>query len=83
MRLSDQALASLMMALQKCLAEQVDIVPILRDLNFKVSEKEKLEVTNPPSFKFDSETIKSQHNHMTVEDSSEQFTEEKSTVGSD
>ena len=35
MKLSDQAMGSLMMVLQKCLMEQSDIVPMLKELNFE------------------------------------------------
>ena len=47
MVLSDQALSCLMVALQKSLMEQTDIVPVLRSFNFTL-EKEQLVVTNPP-----------------------------------
>lgn len=50
MKLSDQALGALMMALQKSLLEQTDIVPVLKDFNF-VLEGDELSVTNPPTFK--------------------------------
>jgi len=48
MKLSDQAKGALMMALQKCLMEQIDIIPILEDMNFLVDEEEKLYVENTP-----------------------------------
>jgi hypothetical protein len=51
--LSDQAIASIMMALQKSLMEQSDIVPVLKQ--FKLSESEHgLIVTNPPVISMDS-----------------------------
>ena len=50
MKLSDQALGAVMMALQKSLLEQSDIVPVLKDFNF-VLDGEELSVTNPPTFK--------------------------------
>ena len=51
MKLSDQALGAVMMALQKSLLEQSDIVPVLKD--FELQEKEgQLVVTNPPSVNF-------------------------------
>ena len=53
MKLSNQALGTIMMALQKSLLEQTDIVPILKDLNFIVDEDECLNVLNPPTFKID------------------------------
>ena len=68
MKLSNQALGTLMMALQKSLLEQTDIIPILKDLNFTVDETESLRVENPPNFKIDNDI----------------FTPEvKSTTGSD
>jgi|TARA_R110002012_G_scaffold304133_1_gene506621 hypothetical protein len=57
MRISDQALGAIMMALQKSLIEQTDIVPVLREFNFQVNENEELTVMNPPVFKFDQEPI--------------------------
>jgi len=54
MKLSDQALGAVMMALQKSLWEQTDIVPVLKDMDFAVQvEQEELFVTNPPVFKVD------------------------------
>ena len=38
MRLSDQALGAIMMALQKSLLEQSDIVPVLREMDFQITE---------------------------------------------
>ena len=52
MKLSDQALGAVMMALQKSLLEQSDIVPVLKGFNFTL-EGEELTVDNPPSFKLD------------------------------
>ena len=51
MKLSNQALGSLMMALQKSLLEQSDIVPVLQEMNFELDENEQLQVINPPIFK--------------------------------
>ena len=51
MKLSDQALGAIMMALQKSLAELTDIVPVLKSLDFKLEEDSSLTVTNPPTFK--------------------------------
>ena len=53
MKLSDQALGAVMMALQKSLLEQTDIVPVLKDFNFVVQgdSQDELVVTNPPTFK--------------------------------
>ncbi len=52
MKLSSQALGALMMALQKSLMEQSDIVPVLQEFKFENSE-EGLVVMNPPIVKFD------------------------------
>ena len=51
LKLSDEALGAVMLALQKSLMEQSDIVPVLKGFNFKVSEENKLYVMNPPIFK--------------------------------
>jgi len=51
-RLSDQALGALMMALQKSLLEQSDITPVLREFKFKLSEVG-LIVMNPPLVKME------------------------------
>ena len=53
LKLSDTALGAVMLALQKSLMEQSDIVPTLKNFNFKVDENEELVVTNPPVLKFD------------------------------
>ena len=53
LKLSDTALGAVMLALQKSLMEQSDIVPTLKNFNFKVDENEELIVTNPPVLKFD------------------------------
>lgn len=50
MKLSNQAAAALLMCLQKCIAEETDIMPLLKDLDF-VAVGDELQVTNPPSFK--------------------------------
>ena len=55
MYFSDQALGSVMMALQKSLMEQSDIVPVLQDFKFRLSEQG-LVVMNPPLVKFNEET---------------------------
>tara|TARA_R110000824_G_scaffold213827_3_gene400113 strand:- start:396 stop:599 length:204 start_codon:yes stop_codon:yes gene_type:complete len=50
MCLSDQALGALMMALQKSLLEQSDIVPVLKGFKLRPSEQG-LVVMNPPLVK--------------------------------
>jgi len=54
MFLTDQALGAVMMALQKSLMEQSDIVPVLKGFKFRLSE-EGLMVLNPPLVKFNEE----------------------------
>jgi len=57
MKLSNQAVGALMMALQKSLMEQSDIVPVLNEMNFQVdpedSSHSSLVVTNPPVVSFE------------------------------
>ena len=58
MRLSSQAMSAIMLALQKSLLEQTDIVPVLESFEFTKDENTKrwgtkngeLVVTNPPTF---------------------------------
>ena len=50
MHFSDQAMGAVMMALQKSLMEQSDIVPTLKGFKFKLSEQG-LMVMNPPLVK--------------------------------
>ena len=50
MHLADQAMGALMMALQKSLMEQSDIVPVLKGFKFRLST-EGLVVINPPLVK--------------------------------
>ena len=52
MKLSKQALGALMMALQKSLLEQTDIVPVLEGFDF-ISKEGDLFVKNAPVVKFD------------------------------
>ena len=54
MHLTDQALGAVMMALQKSLMEQSDIVPVLKGFKFRLSEHG-LMVLNPPLVKFNEE----------------------------
>tara|TARA_R100000664_G_scaffold31791_1_gene45813 strand:- start:3085 stop:3303 length:219 start_codon:yes stop_codon:yes gene_type:complete len=57
MKLGNQAMGALMMALQKSLMEQSDIVPMLQQMNFQVdpedSSQSTLVVTNPPVVSLD------------------------------
>jgi len=54
MNLSAQALGALMMALQRSLMEQSDIVPVLQGFRFRLSD-EGLVVMNPPLVKLGTE----------------------------
>ena len=54
MFMADQAVGAIMMALQKSLLEQSDIVPVLKEFKFRLSE-EGLMVLNPPLVKFNEE----------------------------
>lgn len=52
MKLSDQALSCVMVALQKSLMEQTDIVPVLKSFSLvevDVAGEKQLMVTNPPT----------------------------------
>ena len=57
MKLSNQAVGALMMALQRSLMEQSDIVPVLQEMNFQVNPEDsshtELVVTNPPTINLD------------------------------
>lgn len=54
--LSDQALGALMMALQKSLLEQSDIVPVLKGFKFRLSDQG-LMVMNPPIVKLEDDSF--------------------------
>ena len=49
-KLSNQAVGAIMMALQKSLLEQTDIVPVLQDFKVQVDDAGQLVVMNPPTF---------------------------------
>ena len=60
--LSDQAVGTVMMALQKSLMEQSDIVPTLKGLRLKTDDQNNLVVLNPPMVKMsheDADTLSS------------------------
>ena len=48
--LSSQAVGAIMMALQKSLLEQSDIVPVLQGFEIQVDDSGQLVVMNPPTF---------------------------------
>ena len=59
MKMSDQAVGAVMMALQKSLLEQSDIVPVIKSFDFVLSgdeEEKELFIKNPPLVKFNEET---------------------------
>jgi len=47
-KLSNQAVGAIMMALQKSLMDQTDIVPVLKNFNVQVDDAGELVVMNPP-----------------------------------
>ena len=49
MKLSDQAMGAIMMALQKSLMNQTDIVPMLKEMKFVEMDNGELLVENPPT----------------------------------
>lgn len=49
-KLSNQAIGAIMMALQKSLLEQSDIVPVLQNFQVQVDDSGQLVVMNPPVF---------------------------------
>jgi hypothetical protein len=60
MNMSDQAVGAVMMALQKSLLEQSDIVPVLKSFDFVAAAEEEggdpeLFVKNPPIVKLEAE----------------------------
>ena len=58
-KFSDQAIGAVMMALQKSLMEQSDIVPVLKGFEVQVDDTNCLVITNPPSIKVDKPKEKS------------------------
>jgi len=50
-KLSNQAVGAIMMALQKSLMEQSDIVPVLQGFQIQIDDTNQLVVTNPPVVK--------------------------------
>jgi len=56
MKLSNQAIGAMMMALQKSLMEQSDIIPVLSGMDFVALEDGTLQVTNPPVVSFEGVT---------------------------
>lgn len=71
MKLSNQALGAIMMALQQSLMTQTDIVPVLKGFDLMMDENEEVIVLNPPTI------------DTSEGDTDEGIAEIKSTVGSD
>ena len=55
MKLSHQAMGAIMMALQNSILEQSDIVPVLEDFDFDITDNDDLVVMTPPQAKTISE----------------------------
>ena len=52
-KLSNQAIGAVMMALQKSLLDQTDIVPVLQGFEVQIDDSNHLVVMNPPMVKVD------------------------------
>ena len=61
MFMNDQAVGAVMMALQKSLMEQSDIVPVLKGFKFRLSEQG-LVVMNPQLVKAEADTEATEEN---------------------
>lgn len=57
-KLSSQAIGAIMMALQKSLIEQTDIVPTLQGFEIQVDDSGQIVVMNPPTFEVPKEEQK-------------------------
>ncbi len=72
MKLSNQAIGALMMALQKSLMEQSDIVPMLKEMNLQLDPEDQsqstLVVTNPPVVSLDGITVSDTEEALTMEE---------------
>tara|TARA_A100001391_G_scaffold188910_2_gene159829 strand:+ start:392 stop:613 length:222 start_codon:yes stop_codon:yes gene_type:complete len=72
MKLSNQAIGALMMALQKSLMEQSDIVPMLKEMNLQLDPEDQsqstLVVTNPPVVSLDGVTVSDTEEALTMEE---------------
>lgn len=55
--LSNQAVGAIMMALQKSLLEQSDIVPVLQGFQIQVDDSGQLVVVNPPIVKAETKPV--------------------------
>ena len=64
MKLSDQALGAIMLALQNSLMTQTDIVPTLKGFDLMMSDNEEIIVLNPPTI--DTNEFNPEENNKTV-----------------
>lgn len=62
MKLSDQAISCVMMAMQKGILERVDITEVLREMDLSVSgsDQSQLVVTNPPHLEIKDDLVKAE-----------------------
>lgn len=76
MKLSNQAIGALMMALQKCIMEQIDIVEILQEFELDTNAANQVIVSNSP--------LVSTPSNVELKEQASAFSEETtSTAGSD
>jgi hypothetical protein len=54
-KLSNQAVGSIMMCLQKGILEGIDITDLMKGFQIEANEENELVVKNPPTFKLDKE----------------------------
>lgn len=69
MKLSNQAMGAIMLALQNSLMTQTDITPVLKNFDLMMDENEEVIVLNPPT--------------LDMEDMNDTDPETQTTVGSD
>tara|TARA_Y100000593_G_scaffold90683_2_gene177664 strand:+ start:96 stop:281 length:186 start_codon:yes stop_codon:yes gene_type:complete len=56
MKLSNQALGAIMMALQKAILEETDVTEVLRGFELECDDLNELIINNPPTIKYDFNT---------------------------
>jgi hypothetical protein len=60
MKLSNQAMGALMMALQKSIMEQSDITGFLQEFDFSIDENEQLMIANPPLVRLPNQEVENE-----------------------
>ena len=65
-KFSDQAVGAIMMALQKSLMEQSDIVPVFKEFEVQIDDTNHLVITNPPVVKVEEPKKKKESPGVTV-----------------